>query len=146
MLKRLSCLIPFCNIARCKEIRNTDDSVLFRYETFIHFFNFSLSTRGERDTIFTMLTVPTSPTVNPQQNCPGPESNLNYCFFQKSPNSQPLASEQDVIHTPVLFLSGVFIMTFVIVISSAHERELYSISAPALNRIVQSPTKPNDKI
>ena len=42
------------------------------------------------------------------------------------------------------FLSGVFIMTFVIVISSAHERELYSMCAPAL--IVQSPTKPNDKI
>ena len=39
-------------------------------------------------------------------------------------------------------------MTFVIAISSARERELYSMCAPApaLSRIVQSPTKPNDKI
>ena len=46
------------------------------------------------------------------------------------------------------FLSGVFIMTFVIVISSAHEHELYSMCAPApaLSQIVQSPTKLNDKI
>ena len=47
--------------------------------------------------------------------------------FSKSPNSHPIASGHDVIHTPVHFLSGVFIMTFVIVISFAHERELYSM-------------------
>ena len=50
---------------------------LFRYETFIHFLTFSLSTRGERDTIFTILTVLTSPTVNSLGGLPGPESNLN---------------------------------------------------------------------
>ena len=46
------------------------------------------------------------------------------------------------------FLSGVFIMTFVIAMSSAHERELYSMCAPApaLSRIVLSLTKPNDTI
>ena len=39
-------------------------------------------------------------------------------------------------------------MTFLIVISSAHERELYSMCAPApaLSQIVQSSTKPNDEI
>ena len=31
----------------------------------------------ERETIFTMLIVPTSPTANPQLDSPGPESNLN---------------------------------------------------------------------
>ena len=41
--------------------RNTDDQPLFRHETFIYFLSFSFSTRGERDTIFTMLTVSTSP-------------------------------------------------------------------------------------
>ena len=41
------------------------------------FLTFSLSTRGERDTIFTVLTVPTSPTVNSPAELPGPESNLN---------------------------------------------------------------------
>ena len=36
---------------------------LFRYETFINFFfTFTFSTRGERDTIFTMLTVSSDPT------------------------------------------------------------------------------------
>ena len=39
--------------------------------------DFSFSTQGERDTIFTMLTVPTLLTANPQLDCPGPESNLN---------------------------------------------------------------------
>ena len=38
------------------------------------FFTFSFSTRGERDTIFTMLTVPTSPTVNSSTELPGPIS------------------------------------------------------------------------
>ena len=42
-------------------IRNTDDSSLFRYETFINFLTFSFLTRGERDTIFTMLTVLSDP-------------------------------------------------------------------------------------
>ena len=39
-------------------------------------------------------------------------------------------------------------MTFVIVVSSARERELYSMGAPAPapSRIVQNPTKLNDKI
>ena len=48
-------------IYRYREMRNTDDSPLFRYETFINFLT-SFSTRGERDTIFTMLTVLSDPT------------------------------------------------------------------------------------
>ena len=69
-------------------------------------------------------------------------------FFQNHQKSQPIAFGHDVIHTPVHFLSGVFIMTFVIVTSSARERELYSMCAPerALSQIVLSLTKPNDKI
>ena len=43
-----------------KNIRNTDDS---RYETFITFLTFRFSTRGEGDTIITMLTVPSNPTT-----------------------------------------------------------------------------------
>ena len=57
--------------------QNTDDSPLFRYETFIPFLTFSFSTRGERDSIFTMLTVPTSSFSQPPAGLPGPESNLN---------------------------------------------------------------------
>ena len=68
-------------------------------------------------------------------------------FFQKSP--QPNASGHDVIHIPSsFFLSGVFIMTSVIVTSSPREREhLRSMCAPtrALSWIVLSLTKPKDR-
>ena len=91
-------------IYRCKEIRSTDDSPLFRYETFIYFLTFSFSTRGERDTIFTMLTVPTSPTVNPPRlDWSGPESNLNSLLFRNHQKSRPITSGHNVIHTPVIF-------------------------------------------
>ena len=55
------------------------------------FLTFTFSTRGERNKIFTMLTVPTSSFSQPQAGLPDsgsnldsprPESNLN---FQKSP-------------------------------------------------------------
>ena len=65
-------------------MRNTDDSPLFRYETFIHFLTFSFSTRGERDTIFTMLTVPTSPTVNPPVGMARPRAKSQLTAFFKN--------------------------------------------------------------
>ena len=63
----------------------------FRYETFITFLTFRFSTRGERDTIFTMLTVPSNPKTHgcsrrpqlawprraPKNNSPRLSSNLN---------------------------------------------------------------------
>ena len=77
---------------------------------------FSLSTRGERDTIFTMLTVPSNPTNarssrSPQTGLASPsfksqlasprdKSQLT-AFFQNHQESQPIASRHDVIHTPV---------------------------------------------
>ena len=61
--------------------------------------------------------------------------------FSKSPNSQPIASGDDAVHTPAYFLSGVLIMTFMIVISSARERELYSMCVH-LNKEPNS-SKPN---
>ena len=48
-------------IYRCREMRNTDDSSLFRYETFINFLTL-VFLHKERDTIFTMLTVLSDPT------------------------------------------------------------------------------------
>ena len=70
------------------------------------------------------------------------------CFLKNHQNSQTLASGHDVLHTQSHFQSGVFIMTFVIVTSSAREYELHSMCAPAcaLCRIVLSLTKPNEKI
>ena len=37
-----------------------------------------------------------------------PEVNSQLTSFSKSPNSQPIASRHDVIHTPAHFLSGVY--------------------------------------
>ena len=67
------------------------------------------------------------------------------CFFFKSPR---IPAHRFRAWPHLHFLSGFFIMTFVIVTSSARERELYSMCAPecALSRIVLSLTKPNDKI
>ena len=121
----------------------------------------------ERHTIFTMLTVPTSPHSQPPAGLLGPESKSQ---LTDSTNTHPVASNrtdlaQSQFSTNVFFeitkfslpgmtsftsqshlLSGGFIMTFLIVISSTRERELYSMCAPALSRIVQNPTNPNDKI
>ena len=77
---------------------------LFRYETFLPFLTFSLSTRGERGTIFTMLTVPTSPAVNfPIWTGPAQSQISTDAFLKNHQKSQPLTSGHDVIHTPVLF-------------------------------------------
>ena len=149
----------------------------------IFFLTFSFSTRGERDTIFTMLTVPTSPFSQLPSWTLGPESEsqltdpTNTCtscipqtglalpsfkFQLASPrdkSQQTAFSKITKIPSPSLpdmtsftpqshFLSGVFIITFVIVTSSVCECELYSMCAPAcaLSQIVLSLTKPNDKI
>ena len=70
-------------------------------------------------------------------------------FFQKSPKF-PAHRFRTWCHSHPSLTSYLvfFIMPFVIVISSVRERELYSMCepAPALSRIVQNPTKPNDKI
>ena len=83
-----------------KNTRKTDDSRLFWYETFITFLTFWFSTQGERDTIFTMLTVPSDSTTHGTSrrlNWPGlaqirkstcfvqPQNSTNCFFFQKSP-------------------------------------------------------------
>ena len=112
------------------------------------------STRGERDTIFTMLTVPSEPTTRSASRRPNwtrLASDLNQLlFFQKSP--KPSAHRFRAwrhSHPQSYFLSGVFIMTSVIVTSSPREREhlrLMCVPTRALSRIVLSLTKPKDKI
>ena len=107
-LNNLCCIamIQLYKYTDADEIRNIDDSLLFRYETFINFLTFSFSTRGERHTIFTMLTVPTSPTVNPPVGLARSRVGSQLTASSKSPNSQPIASGHDVIHTPVPFTQG----------------------------------------
>ena len=125
----------------------------------------SFSTRVERDSISTMLTVPSDPTTRGHpvvNNWTGlaqvqkPTSfvqvqiSTNSFFSKITQNPQLIASGHNVIHIPShIFLSGVFIMTSVIVTSSPREREhLRSMCAPtrALSWTVLSLTKPKDKI
>ena len=127
------------------EIRKTRN--WFRYETFIYLFEFKVFRHEERETQFlTMLTFPSDPTTcgttlqttglasassENQLASSKPKSQLTGFFFFKSQNPQPVASEHDVIHIPSRFLSGVFIVTSVIVTSSLRAREhLHSMCAP----------------
>ena len=133
-----------------KNTRNTDNSLGSGMKLLLPSFSLGFSTRGERDTISTMLTVPSDPTTRGHpivHNWTPPrfESQLLSsifksqltAFFQKSPK----------ILSP--FPIRGFIMTSVIITSSPREREhLRSMCAPAraLSRIVLSLTKPKDKI
>ena len=70
-------------------------------------------------------------------------------FFKIPKNHSPSLPGITPFTSPVLFLSGVFIMTSVIVTSSPRQREhLHSMCSPtrSLNRKVLSLTKPKDKI
>ena len=138
---------------------------LFTYKTFITFLTFRFSTRGERDTIFTMLTIPPDPTMHSISRKPNwpvhakarksisllsvPIS-TNYFFFKNPPKSSAHRFQAWChSHPQSYFLSGFFIMTSVIVTSSPREHEhLRSMCAPtcALSQIVLSLTKPKDKI
>ena len=128
----------------------------------------------ERYTILTMLTPPSSaahlavfnisvsrdPKI-PTTSFNGPNISLN----GRIPNSQlngpistdtfqtpqilrTISSGHDVIHTPASFPVWGFIMTMVIVISFACERKTVpnDYVPGLLTRIVQSPTKLNDKM
>ena len=123
------------------------------------------STRGERDTIFIMLTVPSDPTTRgasriTQMDRPRPDSkinslrpgsNLNSLLFSKilPKSSAHRFRAWRHSHPQFHFLSGVFIMTCVIVTSSPREREhlrSMCVLTRALSRIALSLTKPKDKI
>ena len=69
-------------------------------------------------------------------------------FFKITKNPSPSLPGMTSFTSQSHFPSGVFIMTSVIVTSSAHEREQHSMCTPAraLSQIVLSLTKPNDKI
>ena len=100
-------------IYRCREIRNADDSPLFRYETFINFLTlvFRHEERETHNFYYADCTIwpnkcPAHPVV---LNWTGPaQSRISTNSFSKSPNSQPIASGHYVIHTPVLFPIWVF--------------------------------------
>ena len=116
---------------------------------------FSFSTRGERDTIFTMLTVSSDPTNtrephSTQLDSPRPASNLNWSRPASDLNSLLFLKITKIVSPSLpgmmsfapqsLFLSGVFIMTFVIVTREREHLHSMCALAHALSWIVLSLT------
>ena len=79
---------------------------------------------------------------------PTPMVQSQLTLFQNPQILRTISSRHDVIHTPASFPVWGFIMTMVIVISFAYEcKTTPNDYAPELlTRLVQSPTKLNDKI
>ena len=119
-------------IYRCREIRNTDDSPLFRYETFINFMTFSFSTREQRhnfydaDCSYIAHSQPFSWT--------GPaQCQISTNFFFLNHQILCLSLPGMTSFTPQsYFLSRVFMMTFVIVILCARAWTVLNVCTPAL--------------
>ena len=107
--------------------RNTDDSPLFRYETFITFLTLVFQ-HEEREThnFYYADCSYIAHSQPPQLDWAGPaQSQISTNVFFKITK---FSAHRFRAFTPQsYFLSGGFIMIFVIVISSAHERELYSM-------------------
>ena len=124
----------------------------YRYETFITFFKFRFSTRGERDIQFfyadcsSSVSFQLTDTTNARAHSavhnwtgltqvqkslhlsPNPNSLLLF-KITKIPN--PSLPGMTSFTSPVYFLSGVFIVTSVIVTSPSRARELlHSMCAP----------------
>ena len=140
-----------CKIYRCREIRNTDDYPLFRYETFINFLTFSFSTLGERDTIFTMLTVPTSPTVTPGWTGPArPKVKSQLTAFSKitkfSAHRFRAWRHSHPSNISYLWFLLWHLWLSYLLRACVNCTQCVGAPAPALSRIVHNPTKPNDKI
>ena len=78
----------------------------------------------------------------------GPISTSQLTVFQNPQILRTISSRHDIIHTPAPFPIWGFIMTIVIVISFVRERKTVpnDYAPEILTRIVQSPTKLNDKI
>ena len=148
-----------------ENMRNTDDSRSFRYKMFINFFWLLVFRHKERESQFLLCwlfhltqqhaahpVVPNWPGLAraKKSTCFVQRQISTNCFFKKSPKfSAHHFRAWRHSHPQSYSLSRVFIMTSVIVTSSACEHEyLHSMCAPAcaLSWIVLSLTIPNDKI
>ena len=116
-------------IYRGREIRNTDDSPLFRYETFIKFLTPVFRYEETHNFYYTGCTIrPNKRAAHPvAPSWTGPaQSRISTHVFFQNHQILTLSLPGMTSFTPQShLLSEFFIMTFVIVISSAREREMY---------------------
>ena len=155
---RHECCIQHVYICKPHNTNTQAELCCFRYERFINFWVRFFETRKE--TILTMLTrfqcavhlvMLRSLSVEirkTQLHLQRPKSNSQLTPFQNPQILRTISSWFDVIHTPTPFPVWGFIMTMVIVISSAYERKTVpnDYAPELLTWIVRSPTKLNDKI
>ena len=105
---RSKCL-KLCKIYWCREIQNTDDSPLFRCETFINFSTLVFR-HEERETQFLLCWLFLHrPQSTPQPDWPAPESNLNSLFFKITKFSAHRFRAWRHSHPSPIFLSGFFL-------------------------------------
>ena len=134
-----------------KNTRNTDDSLGSGTKLLLPSWLFGFSTQGERDTISTMLTVPSNPSTRstlPRSNWPGlaearkstrfSQVQILTLFFQKSPQIlSPSLPAMTSFTSPVLFP----IRGFYYDICDCHILPT-QVWTPALNACLYSWTKP----
>ena len=147
-----------------RKTRNTDDSLGSGTKLLLPSLSLGFSTRGERDTIFTMLTVLSDPTNvyarTPQQTTglasPRFESQLVpskfksqlTVLFKVTKNPSPSLPGMTSFTSPILFSNWVFWHLWLTHPPPACTWTPALMSAPtyALSRKVLSLTKPKDKI
>ena len=93
-----------------ENLRNTDDFLLFRYETLINFFWLLVFRHEERETQFLLADCSYIVLQSTPSWLLGPESKSQLAsprvktqltaFFKNHQNSQPIASGSDVFHIP----------------------------------------------
>ena len=141
-----------CKIYRCSGIQNTDDSPLFRYEMFIYSWLLVFRYK-ERETQFLLCWLFLHPPQStPQLDWPGPESNLNSLLFSKITKISAHCFRA-WCHSHPGFISYLGFLSWHLWLSYPLHMWVWAWTvpnvcapAPALSRIVQSPTKLNDEI
>ena len=131
-------------IYRCREKRSIDDS---RYSGTKRLFTSWLLVfrheERERENFYSADCFYIAHSQLPSWTGPAQRQVSTNCFFQKSPNSQPIASVHMIVSFPI--------WRFYYDICDCHilfarAWTILNVCAFALSQIVQGPTKPNDKI
>ena len=139
---------PTIQIYRCREIRNTDDSPLFRYGTFINFLTLVFR-HEERETQFLLywlfLHRPQSPLTS--WTVPAQSEISTNVFFKVIKFSANRFRAWRHSHPSPIYYVGFFLWhLWLSYLLCASVNCTQCVSTSTKSRIVESPTKPNDKI